>query len=137
MDREQQQAGRRLAELRDALSQSERQLEILRGYVESYSGNGEASAGERSRISSALELQNYSNFVTQLNQAVRQQERHAAQAQHAFDSQVQSWKEARARVRSIEKVAERYAETDQQHEDRYEQRQLDDLFLRRHFEPAI
>jgi flagellar protein FliJ len=135
MDREQQQAGRRAAELRDALSESERQLETLRGYVKSYSGT--AADTDSARISSALELRNFSNFISQLNQAVRQQERHAAQAQRAFDSQVEIWKQARARIRSIEKVAERHAETDQRHQDRHEQRQLDDLVLRRHFEPAL
>jgi len=135
MDREQQQAGRRLAELRDALSESERQLGILRGYVDSYPGK--AADTESARLSSALELQNYSNFITQLNQAVRQQEKHAEQAQRAFDNQVGVWKQARARIRSIEKVAERHAESDQRHQDRQEQRQLDDLVLRRHFESAL
>lgn len=135
IDREQQQAGRRLAELRDALSQSERQLEILRGYVQSYSGKA-ADTGS-ARIFSALELRNYSSFITQLNQAVRQQEMHAAQAQRAFNNQVEIWKQARSRIRSIEKVAERHAESDQRHQDRREQRELDDLVLRRHFEPAL
>ena len=137
MGREQEQAGRRLAELRDALTESERQLEVLRGYVESYSGKAGASAEERMRISSTQELQNYSNFLTQLNQAVRQQETHVVGAQRAFDSQIQTWKQARARTRSIEKVADRHADADQRHQERREQRELDDLVLRRHFEPAI
>lgn len=136
VDREQRQACRRMAELRDALQQSEQQLEVLHEYLQGYAADRNAPPGGSGKLSSAGQLINYSAFLGQLNQAVRQQQAHVDQARIAFDKQQERWKEVRTRSLALTQVAERHAESERRRFAAAEQNQADELTLRRYLEAA-
>lgn len=136
VDREQRQAGRRMSELREALDKSEQQLEVLRGYMQSYADSADGSIAGAGRISSVGQLSNYSAFLGQLNRAVQQQQAHVEQARNAFDTQTRRWKQVRSRSLALTQVAERHATSEHRRFELAEQNQADELTLRRYLELA-
>lgn len=125
---DQDEASRKLAELRSIMDQAEQRLEDLRAYSDSYhAGHGQFS-GSATRLAT---LRNYTAFLSQLQSAVNQQEQIVAQARAAFEQQKQVWFEARTRVRALEQAAERRAVAEDKVLERAEQRELDELSLQR------
>lgn len=121
-------ASRNLAELRSAMDQADERLRDLSSYLDSY--NAELEQMRRSGINSA-KLQNYRAFVVQLQEALRQQEKHLENARSAFERQKDVWFRARTDERAVEQAAERSVTVERKEDERAEQRQLDDLVLHR------
>jgi len=125
-----------MVELREALQQSEQQLAVLRGYMQSYAGSVGGSAAAAGSISSVAQLSNYSEFLGQLNQAVQQQQAHVERAREAFETQTRRWKHTRSRRLALTQVAERHAESERRRFELAEQNHADEFTLRRYLEPA-
>lgn len=121
-------ASRRLGELRVAMDQADERLQGLRGYLDSYREEFEQVRRVGTR---AAKLQNYTAFLSQLQDALQQQEKHLENARAAFERQKDLWFQARTQVQAIEQAAERSAEGERKALDRAEQRLLDDLSLQR------
>lgn len=121
-------ASRRLGELRVAMDQADERLQDLRSYLSGY--HAEFDQMRRSGTSAA-KLQNYAAFLTQLQGALEQQQKHVENARAAFERQKDVWFQARSQVRAVEQAAERNAEVERRALDRAEQRQLDELSLQR------
>lgn len=128
VEREQDAAARRLAELREELDRQEAQLTSLRRYLESYR---EGMSDVQQQGGAAARLGNYARFIERLQEAVREQEQRVAAARSAHEGQRLRWQEQRARARAIDSVAERHAERERMAVDRAEQRQVDDIVLQR------
>ncbi len=137
IDREQQQASRRISQLREALQNSERQLETLRDYRQVYHAAEQRPEQANATLTRPSQFRNYSAFLGQLNQAVRQQELQVDQARQEFDAQVRHWRAAKSRTRAVERVAERHAGRERRESRRHEQTLADELILRRFFEPVV
>ncbi|MEE4639852.1 MAG: flagellar export protein FliJ [Wenzhouxiangella sp.] len=125
---DQEAAARELSRLRAQLQEHEDQLERLRDYCLGYH---QQLAEAQERGGSAARLANYSQFLARLNDAIRQQEQNVAAAGRAFEQQRQVWIDARARVKAVEKAAERCAMEETRIEDQREQRLSDDMNLTR------
>jgi len=121
-------ASRRLGELRVAMDQADERLQDLRNYLNAYHTEFEQV---RRAGTSAATLQNYTAFLTQLQGALEQQQKHVENARAAFERQKDVWYQARNQVRAVEQAAERNVEAERRALDRSEQRQLDDLSLQR------
>lgn len=121
-------ASRRLGELRVAMDQADERLQNLRSYLATYRAEFDQV---RRAGTSAAKLQNYTAFLTQLQGALEQQEKHVENARAAFERQKDVWYQARTQVRAVEQAADRSAEVEQKDRDRAEQRLLDDLSLHR------
>lgn len=132
-EREQDATSRRLAELRSTVAREEAQLESLRGYLANYR-NGMADVHREGAL--AMQLQNYARFTDRLDLAVREQEQRVAAARQAYERQLLVWKEQRARVKAVETVAEKHAARERRSAERAEQRFIDDLVVRRFFNPG-
>jgi flagellar FliJ protein len=130
MRHEQDEASRRVADLREALERSERQLADLQGYLHGYR-KGHAGVGESA---SAAQLHNYNAFLDELQRAICQQQRSVDEARRAFEMQFERWKQVRTRVRAVEQAADRHAARESGRLERKEQRQSDDMALRRYLE---
>jgi flagellar FliJ protein len=128
IEREQDAAARRLAELREELDRQEAQLASLRSYLESYR---EGMSDVQHQGGAAARLGNYARFVERLHEAVREQEQRVAAARSAHEGQRLRWQEQRARAKAIDSVAERHAARERKAFERAEQRQVDDIVLQR------
>lgn len=125
---DQEAAARELTRLGGQLQEHEEQLARLHEYCQGYH---QQLAEAQARGGSAARLANYSQFLARLNEAIRQQEHNVASAGRAFEQQRQVWIEARARVKAVEKAAERCATEEARTEEKREQRENDDLNLTR------
>lgn len=110
------------------MDQADERLQDLRSYLNTY--HAEFDQVRRSGTSAA-KLQNYTAFLTQLQGALEQQQKHVENARAAFERQKDVWYQARNQVRAVEQAAERNVEVERRALDRAEQRQLDDLSLQR------
>lgn len=121
-------ASRRLVELRAAMDQANERLQGLRDYLGSYQAELEQI---RQTGTTSAKLQNYMAFLSQLHEALQQQERHAEGARQAFERQMEVWYQARSQVRALEQAAQRTGAAELKRAESVEQRQLDDLALYR------
>ncbi len=128
-DRERQEA-RRFGGLREDLRQQALRLEELCAYRAQYSRQlAAAGAVDASR------LRDYRSFLTRLNQAIAQQERHLAQLRAETERQRAQWQAARHRVKAMDQVMTRLRQQERRARDRAEQREQDEMALRSRGDP--
>jgi flagellar FliJ protein len=112
-----------LGQLRGQEQQSRQTLETLENYRDEY----------RSRFEQALmtgmtpaELNNYQAFLAKLDLAVEEQRRLVSQSESRSEEGLQHWQTQTRKLKSLDVLAEREDEKHRKHEQRLEQRLLDD-----------
>jgi flagellar FliJ protein len=121
-------AARRLGEQRKAMEAAEARLQQLRDYADGYRADFDRS---RARGLSAAKLNNYVDFLAQLQEALGQQAQQVERARADFETQRARWQEAHGQVRAVEKAADRREMHEQRSAERAEQRLQDELSLAR------
>lgn len=113
-----EQAGRSQQQLNEQLER----LGELNAFRHNYAKKS-AAAGE---VSSA-HLKDYQNFLHRLDTAVRAQQQIVRDCEQNLATHRQRWMVKRQKLESLERVLARYQSEDAAHEDRLEQKLLDDL----------
>lgn len=99
-----------------------RKLGELNAYRENYA----ARARDTSALNSA-HWKDYQNFLARLDEAARSQQQVVNDCRKNLEVFRRRWLVKRQRVESLERVQDRYRQQESAHEDRIEQRALDDL----------
>jgi len=122
------QAAHAFAESRRQLGEHERQLVQLQGYRREYQMqiDNQAAAGI-----TASRLVDTHRFLAQLDKAITQQQMVVEQATRLCNQKRQHWLMSRQKSQSLEKAKTRFETLERQHEDRREQKVLDELAQRR------
>lgn len=76
---------------------------------------------------SAAQWQDYQNFLQRLDGAVRAQQQIVHDCEQNLEMHRQRWVAKRRRLESLERVLDKYQQQEQSHEDRLEQKALDEL----------
>jgi flagellar FliJ protein len=122
---------RRLAERLRALDTEERRLQQIRGYLAEYTqGMGQASASNASGQPQSLtigSLRSTRGFLVRLRGAADEQRGTVETQRQQAEQQTLQWRAARARTRSLEKLADRLGQREQERQDRREQARLDEI----------
>lgn len=113
-----EQAGRSQRNLNDQLER----LGELNAFRHNYARKNSTSA----RVTSA-HLKDYQNFLHRLDTAVRAQQQIVRDCEQNAATHRQRWMIKRQKLESLERVLEKYQVEDNAHEDRLEQKLLDDL----------
>ncbi len=113
-----------LAERQQALVRAERQLAELKGYRQEYA----LDAGGGLSVSALLNRQ---QFVERIDRAIAQQQREIERQQRLLEQARAQWRTAHARETALDGVIERYRDEERRHEERREQREIDDRGPRR------
>ncbi|MDX1517839.1 MAG: flagellar export protein FliJ [Woeseiaceae bacterium] len=119
---EERSLGMRTGRAQRKMLEENRKLGELNAYRENYA----AKARSANALSSA-HFKDYQNFLSRLDQAVRSQQQVVNDCAKNLELHRRRWLVKRQRVESLERVRERYREQELAHEDRIEQRKLDDL----------
>lgn len=104
------------------LNEETSKLGELNAYRQSYA----EKAGFNADLSSA-HLKDYQRFLSRLDHAVRAQQQVVLDCEQRVELHRRRWMTKRQRVESLERVQERYQKQEYQHEERVEQREIDDL----------
>lgn len=120
------QAARRLAASAQALAAKEKEVDQLRGYLAEY----------RQRVTLAdstdpLRWQNARAFLARLSEVVAAREKELAQAVEGYRVEAERWRDSHRRVKSLDKIVADAAREASVAEAKREQRELDELALRR------
>ena len=75
----------------------------------------------------AAHWQDFQNFIRRLDQAVRSQQEIVRECERNFELHRRQWLEKRRRRETLENIVERQRRDELAHEERLEQRKLDDL----------
>jgi flagellar FliJ protein len=114
---------RRLAERLRTLTAEEHRLAQISGYLAEYT---QSSPGAQASVT-IRSLRSGRGFLERLCAAVDEQRGTVDYQRQKVEQQTQQWREARARTRSLEKLAERLGAQDQEGRDRREQGRLDEI----------
>ncbi len=113
-----EEAGRSRRRLDEQLSR----LGELNAYRHTYAGKSPSGSGV-----SAAQWQDYQNFLSRLDGAVRAQQQIVSDCEQNLEAHRQRWLAKRRRLDSLERVLEKYEQQDRALEERREQKALDDL----------
>lgn len=120
-----QDAAERFARHKQALEAQEQRLSDLQNYQADY----------RNQMSGAMSpslLRNRQDFMSRLNDAVRQQGEQVARARQAYELERQRWVDARGETQVLDKLEQNYQAQAAQRGLRREQFELDELAARLH-----
>ena len=120
-----QDAAERFARHKQALEAQEQRLADLQNYQADY----------RAQMSGAMSpslLRNRQDFMSRLNDAVRQQGEQVTKARQAYELERQRWVEARGETQVLDKLEQNYHAQAAQRGLRREQFELDELAARLH-----
>lgn len=120
-----QDAAERFARHKQALEAQEQRLADLQNYQADY----------RAQMSGAMSpslLRNRQDFMSRLNDAVRQQAEQVSKARQAYERERQCWVEARGETQVLDKLEQNYHAQAAQRGLRREQFELDELAARLH-----
>lgn len=120
-------AAARMARAQAQLNQAEIKLGDLEGYRSDYQQqwltNGRQGVGGQW-------LMNYQRFLSQLEQAITQQQQFVAWQQEQFELARTHWQQRYARLEGLRKLVQRYADEARLSQERSEQKQQDELAQR-------
>jgi flagellar export protein FliJ len=123
------QAARRLAACAQALAAKEKEVDQLRGYLAEYR--------QRAALADStdpLRWQNARAFLAKLSAVVAAREKELAQAVEGYRVEAERWRDSHRRVKSLDKIVADAAREADVAEAKREQRELDELALRRSLE---
>ena len=105
-----------------ALDEQQNRLGELNAFRQSYAGRAASSTTLR-----AAHMQDYHNFLSRLDHAVKAQQQIVRDYEQRAAVHRQRWLEKRQRLESLQKMLEKYALEDRSHEARLEQKRLDEI----------
>jgi flagellar export protein FliJ len=120
------QAARRLAASAQALAAKQKEVDQLRGYLAEYR--------QRAALADStdpLRWQNARAFLAKLSAVVAAREKELAQAVEGYRVEAERWRDSHRRVKSLDKIVADAAREADVAEAKREQRELDELALRR------
>jgi flagellar export protein FliJ len=120
------QAARRLAASAQALAAKEKEVDQLRGYLAEYR--------QRAALADStdpLRWQNARAFLAKLSEVVAAREKELAHAVEGYRAEAERWRDSHRRVKSLDKIVADAAREADAAEAKREQRELDELALRR------
>lgn len=121
--RQEDEAAKKVGEVRDQVAREERQLADLQDYATQYlRAQGELRAGIL-----AHELINYSSFINRLNEACVEQEAKVQRYQAILETVQQQWRVIHQKRKSIEDLITRLKHEDNLLLDKRLQKELDEL----------
>ncbi len=126
-EREEQAAGVRLGEAKQALEREEAQLSQLQDYRAQYL----ADYRQQRRGVDARALMSYSGFLQRLGEALGGQEQKLAQVRQQLDQRREEWQQKYHRRQSLAEMIERMRREESAVLEQREQRELDDLAAQR------
>lgn len=124
-DSREQDAAERFARHKQALEAQEKRLSDLQDYLADY----------RQQLGGAMSptlLRNRQDFMSRLNEAVRQQHGQVENARQAYEAERERWVEARGESQILDRLEQNYHSQAQQRGLRREQFELDELAARLH-----
>lgn len=119
---EEQRTGKLVGQSRKQLDEHVGRLGELHAFRHEYCSKG-LSTGSFD----AAHYKDFQDFLARLDAAVRSQKQIVADSEQNVELHRQRWLEKRQRRESLERVRERYRQDEIKHEERLEQRALDDL----------
>lgn len=125
-DKAEQQAAERFAASQRNASKQRRKLEELKQYYREYSAGSAAGAALDLR-----RLQETRQFMSKLATAIGMQQEQVDKAERNMQSERQQWMTSRQRSMSLEKLSERYQQSEAQDANRREQFVADDMAAQR------
>lgn len=88
-------------------------------------------AEQASKGMSITQVQSYQKFISQLEIAITEQKKHISRVEEACSSKKDDWNTQRQKSQVLEKVMHSYEKKELQHENRQEQRRLDEFVSNR------
>ncbi|MDR6236120.1 flagellar export protein FliJ [Pseudomonas oryzihabitans] len=126
-EREERDAAQRLGQCQQQLAQAEFKLGELQRYREDYQ---QRLVVNGSRGVTGQWLIGYQRFLSQLEEAIGQQERNAQWHRDVVAKARTQWQERYARLEGLRKLVERYKQEQRLVEDKREQKQMDEYAQR-------
>lgn len=121
--REQDLAAKSLEQHQQQLRQEQARLQELESYYQDY----ESKVGGVQTTLRASELANSRGFLGRLSEAQRQQRVQITQLEKHYDSAKQYWMECHLKQENLAKLIERYRQEEGIEQEKYEQKQIDEL----------
>ena len=119
------------AKTQQDVQREQSQLDMLIKYQGDYfSGLSQGSGEARNVGLSAQQLDKYQLFLARLHTAIENQRQVLVLKQKAMEAARQEWAAAHARLKAMDNLIEKMKEDESRHEDKLEQRMIDDLPLR-------
>lgn len=112
----------RTGETRKKLDKQRERLGELNAFRQAYASKMPRGAGV-----SAAHLKDYKHFLKRLDDAVGSQEQIIQDGERSYENARRRWLAKRQRRESLERVLEKYRRIEAAHEDRLEQKKIDDL----------
>ncbi|TWI53921.1 flagellar FliJ protein [Pseudomonas duriflava] len=126
-EQEEREAARQLGKCQAQLMQAEQKLADLQQYRDDYHKQW-LNAG--SQGVSGQWMIGYQRFLSQLEDAIAQQERSAAWHREVVTKARQAWQQRYARLEGLRKLVQRYRQEQRLVDDKHEQKQLDEMSQR-------
>ena len=124
-NKEEEAAARALAEAIDNLDKQGKALQELIVFKKDY-----AERFHKTSNTNAMSIQQFHNFIAQLNQGIEHQQKIIVQAEEHIEEQRQLWIERHNRTRALNKVVENYAKQELDSAEKLEQKLLDEQAMR-------
>ncbi len=119
---EERRCGAATGKSRRELDEQKARLGELNAYRHDYA----SLARSMNQVSSA-QWKDYQNFMQRLDEAVRSQQQIVKDSEQQLELHRRRWLEKRKRLESLQRVLESYRDSEQLHDERLRQRELDDL----------
>ncbi len=126
-ERKEQEALERMGEARKQVEQQREQVENLHRYQQEYRDQIRSS---QQGVVQVTRLQAWQEFIAQLDQVIRQQQKQLEQAEKVFETRKKAWQEAWERRRGMEKYIESCRQQEQREQDLREQKLADEAAVR-------
>ena len=126
--RREQQAAHVLGKLQRDLDEQKNKLYTLSQYREEYKHRFQFQA---SQGMSATQLHSFQQFIQQLDQAISEQQKKIARLEEACSSSRQNWRHEKQHSQALDSVVNRFQHQEKIHNDRREQRLLDEMIATR------
>ena len=123
-------AAQTLGKIQRELTNHQLKLSELIQYYQEYQNRFSEQAVKGMSI---IQVQSYQKFISQLEIAISEQKKHISRVSETCNSSRADWNSERQKTQVLEKVMTRYEKKEQQHENRREQRQLDEFVANRYW----
>ncbi len=127
-----QKALREVARCQNELETQKMRLQQLQQYRLEYQGR----KNDASQVYSSFELVEYQRFLQQLDQTIEQQQLVLKQCEVTLNGKRDQWKETRVNAKLMHKVVENLNQQEMRHQEKLEQKEMDEHALRKHLHPT-
>lgn len=129
VDKHEQSALQAVAYSQKQLHMQEEILAQLQRYKAEYT---ERQCNPQQQSFSAMQLQEFSRFLAQLDETIKQQQKNVEMAAREVEFKRDKWKDKRSRSKAMHKVVDRIQASEQQQAHKTEQKLMDEFALRLH-----